>query len=138
MNKTEALSLELIHRKLDASQEAVEAALIMIYERQTAEERLGRFSVQTNGVGFSKFDAEFCTSLVDQLKRGRRLTPKQLAIARKKMKRYWRQLITTMTTTLPEPLVDDAPEPKAAGPVMGALPIPREVAEAAARDYASW
>lgn len=97
---------EEIHRRLDGSQEAVEAALLLIYERQTQEERAGAYTRVHNGVGFSKFDAEFCTSLVDQLKRGRKLTERQLPYARKKMKRYWRQLVTCMTTKVPEVMVE--------------------------------
>jgi hypothetical protein len=95
-----------IHRRLDSSQDAVEAALLIIYDRQTAEERAGAYTKIQNGVGFSKFDAEFCTSLVEQLKRGRKLTERQLPYARKKMKRYWRQLVTCMTTEVPDVLVD--------------------------------
>lgn len=94
---------EQIERTLDASREAVEAALVAIYDRQTAEEKAGHYSREQNGVGFSKFDAEFCTSLVQQIKRGRSLTPNQLAVARKKTKRYWRQLLVVMNTEPPKP-----------------------------------
>lgn len=107
MSKAEQLTRDFIEGQLDASREAVEAALVAIYERQTQEERVGAYSIETNGVGFSKFDADFCTSLVQQIKRGKSLTERQLPFARKKMKRYWRQLIVVMTTKVPEPMVDN-------------------------------
>lgn len=108
--RTDHLSQDFIHRQLDASQDAVEAALLAILDRQTAEERAGYYTREANGVGFSKFDAEFCTSLCHQLKMGRKLTPRQLEVARKKVKRYWRQLITVMTTEAPMPVGDNAQE----------------------------
>jgi hypothetical protein len=113
VTKAEHLTQDFIHGKLDASSHAVEAALLAIYERQTQEERCGAYSIETNGVGFSKFDADFCTSLVEQLKRGRHLTERQLPIARRKMKRYWRQLVTCMTTEVGQlpPVVRNDPIP---------------------------
>jgi hypothetical protein len=139
VNKTEHLSQEFIHAQLDASQEAVEAALLAIYERQTAEERLHAFTHVENGVGFSKFDAEFCTSLCVQLQRGRKLTPRQLEVARRKTKRYWRQLITLLSTEVREPLVDapvrvNASTPKPATPAH----VPAAVREEASDAFMSW
>ena len=138
VTRAEQLSQEFIWGRLDASSDAVEAALVAIYERQTLEERAGRYSVLTNSVGFNKFDAEFCTSLVVQIQRGRHLTPRQLPHARKKMKRYWRQLITIQTTHVPEPMVDNdepilAPSIRAQH-LPGAAPVPERAHEL----YASW
>jgi hypothetical protein len=33
------------------------------------------------------------SSLAEQIREGKRLTPKQMAIARNKMKKYWKQLM---------------------------------------------
>jgi hypothetical protein len=134
MNKAGHLTQEFIWGQLDGSQAAVEAALVAIYDRQTAEERAGAYTRENNGVGFSKFDAEFCTSLVQQIKRGKPLTPRQLEVARKKAKRYWRQLITVMTTAAPQPVEIDAPVPVAQRPIAPTLERSRE----AASSYASW
>jgi hypothetical protein len=136
MKATDQYSQDLIHRRLDASQEAVEAALMVIYDRQTAEERAGAYARETNGVGFSKFDAEFCTSLVEQLKRGKKLTPKQLEVARRKMKRYWRQLVTCMTTEPPPP----APETfvPAVRVVAGKPAVPTVMELEAAQEFGTW
>lgn len=83
---------ESIHALLDAKPRAVERAIVQIYRRQTSDERSTKHTRHTNGVGFSKWDAEILTSFAEQLLRGRTLSPKQLAIGRNKMKRYWRQL----------------------------------------------
>lgn len=138
MNKAEQLSQDFIHGQLDGSQKAVEVALIAIYERQTQEEKVGAYAIQTNGVGFSKFDAEFCTSLVQQLNRGRSLTPRQLEVARKKIKRYWRQLITCMTTEVPVPMVDNDRPTVAPMRRAPALPYVAPTVERASELYGSW
>lgn len=121
---------EEIERVLDASSQAVEAALVAIYERQTAEEKASRHTRQANGVGFNKFDAEICTSFVLRIKSGKPLTPNQLPIARKKMKRYWRQLLTVMHTEPPKPCEDVGP----------ALQInePRDEPHPLHNDYGTW
>jgi hypothetical protein len=121
MTKAEEHTQEFIHARLDASQDAVEAALLAIFERQTQEEKLGAYTHVANNVGFSKWDAEFCTSLVMRLKSGKHLTPNQLPHARRKMKRYWRQLITCMTEKLPDPLVE-IPQPAQPVRVVGRVP----------------
>ncbi len=82
-----------IHALLDKSPAAVMRAITAIYQRQTDDERSGAYTRETNGVGFSKFDAEFMTSLAIQIANGRGLSPKQMAVGRNKIKRYWRQLV---------------------------------------------
>lgn len=82
-----------IHALLDAKPRAVERALLALYARQLPDERTGQQSRHTNGVGFSKFDAPFCSDLAEKIKKGWTLSPKQLAVARNKCKRYHRQLV---------------------------------------------
>jgi hypothetical protein len=81
-----------IKQLLDSNQKAVERAIVAIYERQTADEKATHSTSKTNGVGFSQYDAEFLSSLAEWIKRGRSLSPRQLAIGRNKIKRYHRQL----------------------------------------------
>ncbi len=115
MIKAEALTQDFIHGQLDASLDAVEAALCAIYDRQRAEEALGLGLISSNSVGFSRYDREFCSSLVLQIKGGRRLTFRQCEFARRKLKvNYWRQLITLMTTELPDAMVDVSSAPRSA------------------------
>lgn len=82
-----------IHMMLDANSTAVVRALRAIAALQTDDELSGHHTRHTNGVGFSKFDAPFLTDMLLQINRGRTLSPKQLAVTRNKIKRYWRQLV---------------------------------------------
>ena len=72
---------------------ALVRAIMVVYGRQTEHEKYYGVTVEENGMGFGKVDAEFFTSLVAQLQAGRRLSEKQLAIARNKMPKYWKQLM---------------------------------------------
>lgn len=85
---------------LERSDRAVERAVVLIYHRQTADERAGEVTVHSNGVGFNAFDAEILSSFAKQIElnrwnmpEGRILSAKQMVIARRKMMRYTRQLI---------------------------------------------
>jgi hypothetical protein len=86
--------------RLDRDAYAVEEAILRIYDRQTSDEQNSLVTVHANGVGFSAFDAEFMSSLAQQIRanrygnpNGRRLSPRQLEIGRKKIKRYAGQLL---------------------------------------------
>lgn len=83
---------ETIQELIDSNDRAVAKAVLRIYEAQTREEKHSAMTVESNGVGFSGADAEFGTSLAQQLQSGRTLSPRQLAAARRMIRRYWRQL----------------------------------------------
>ena len=68
-------------------------SILVIYERQTDEEKYSGQTTEHNGRGFGKIDAEFFTQIVVQLKHGYPLTDRQMAVARNKMPKYWRQLM---------------------------------------------
>lgn len=84
---------------------AVERAILRIYERQTLSEQRAQETCERNGVGFSGVDGDIFSSFAEQIKKsprpaGRRLSPKQLALARKPDKnglprigRYAKQLL---------------------------------------------
>lgn len=84
---------ESIQSLLDRSDQAVTKALLAIYKLQTASEQAGHSTKEVNGVGFSQFDAPFLTDMVVALGRWGKLTPKQMAVTRNKIKRYHRQLV---------------------------------------------
>jgi len=92
MFKSQREAKEIIQKSIDTNDKAVEKAIKMIYSRQTADEQTGMATVEHNAVGFSAFDAEILTSFAQQLIRGRQLSPKQMAIGRNKIRRYWKQL----------------------------------------------
>lgn len=97
---------ESIHNLLDTNPRAVERALVAIYRRQTADEQAQHATRHSNGIGFSAFDAEFCTDVAQKLISGyyNGLTPKQLAVSRNKMKRYWRQLVEVAEQSSVQPV----------------------------------
>jgi hypothetical protein len=85
---------ESIQHLLDSNDEAVSKALMTIYARQTAAEKASQATVEHNGRGFTGTDAEFLSSIASRLPGyGYRLTARQLPHVRRKMRKYWRQLL---------------------------------------------
>ena len=66
--------------------------LLVIYAKQTASEQSSQNTSELNSVGFSGCDAEILSSFSEQVKRGRTLSPKQMALVFRKMPKYWEQL----------------------------------------------
>lgn len=83
---------ESIQALLDRNNAAVIRAVRALAARQTAAELATHHTSQVNGRGFNKHDAPFLTDILLQINRGRTLSPKQMAVARNKVKHYWRQL----------------------------------------------
>jgi hypothetical protein len=83
---------ESIQALLTKREDAVIRALLVLYGRQTTEEQRGKHTTEVNGRGFNQHDAPFLTEMVRSLQQWGRLTPKQMAVTRNKVKRYWRQL----------------------------------------------
>lgn len=77
---------------LEMDDAAVERAIVVIFERQTADEQAHAYCAHLNGRGFNKLDAEFGTSLAKGCLKYGHLTPKQLPYARKMMLKYVGQL----------------------------------------------
>jgi hypothetical protein len=100
LKKTEAIdkkgrlwSKESIQNLLKTNDNAVISALMRIYDRQTSDEQDVKDTRDWNSVGFTGVDAYILSSFVEGYKKYNRLTPKQMAIARNKMKKYWKQLL---------------------------------------------
>jgi hypothetical protein len=78
-------------------------ALYRVWENQTDDERRDEETKHHNGVGFNGCDGPILTSFGNRLHRccggerrlltGRELSPKQIAVARKCMPKYIRQLV---------------------------------------------
>ena len=97
-------SREQLNALLLRNNKAVERALVLLYERQTADEQIGECTVHANKVGFSGIDGEILTSFAKQILRspyppGQRLSPKQFAVVRKtnkngicRLAKYWAQI----------------------------------------------
>ena len=126
---------EFIANKLVTNNEWLIKGLLAIYNKQTDQEQAAGCTREDNGVGFNGADSVILSSFAEQIKRwqalplnqrrfGIPLSPKQLAIAKKKMPKYARQLAeiananrpeTSNATTAPQhqvnqPVDDDDPD----------------------------
>lgn len=88
---------DYIQYYIDRRDDAVIRALILIYDFQTSDEKAIGETRESNGVGFSGSDSEILTSFADQYKSKGWLSHKQIAMARKKIRKYWNQLYKLRT-----------------------------------------
>jgi hypothetical protein len=82
-----------IQKLLATNDRAVDRALIRIYERQTQDEKSAETTNHSNGRGFTGADAPFLTRLAKSCLRYNGLTEKQRYYVRRKIAKYWRQLV---------------------------------------------
>lgn len=78
---------------------AREKALLVLLDRQTADEQASERTIEHNGRGFTGYDAELLTSFAKQVRLnrygnppGQRLSPRQHEIAIKRLPKYAKQL----------------------------------------------
>lgn len=90
-----------IKQLLETNDQMVVRSLVKLYECQTADEQVERETKHHNGVGFSAFDASILSSFAQQVKQNRRLSVKQMEIARKKLTRYSKQLTAIANSGMP-------------------------------------
>jgi len=83
---------EDIKQLLSENDHAVMRAVVAIWQYQTSHEKLHMHTNEHNLVGFSAFDANILSSFAEQIGRGRSLSIKQLAVARRRMMKYVGQL----------------------------------------------
>lgn len=72
---------------------AVVRGVIQIYNRQTFDEQVEQESNVENGIGFSKNDAPFMSTVAIAFITGKQVDAKTFEIARNKMLHYWKQLM---------------------------------------------
>lgn len=91
---------ESILNLLETNNKMVERSIIVIFERQTADEQQSYTTNRTNGRGFNGVDAHFGTVLANVViankynrMPGEILSIKQRQIARKMLKKYVGQLV---------------------------------------------
>jgi hypothetical protein len=78
---------------LDSNDKAVWKAVHRIYQNQTDAEKMVGETSEYNGIGFSGADGGLLSSFAQFYEKHGHLSQKQTAIARKKMKKYTRQLL---------------------------------------------
>ena len=100
LKKTEAIDKngkiwgkEAIRELLLKNDLAVYAGMLRIYDRQTSSEQASQETHEFNEIGFSGCDGHIMSSFTEAYKKYGRLTEKQMIIARKKMVKYWAQLL---------------------------------------------
>lgn len=92
---------DAIEALLQSNDRAVEKAVLVLFARQTEDERVTLSTKHSNNRGLTAYDAEYFSKLAAQLNRGQPLWPYQLSILRKRRKdagssrigKYHRQLI---------------------------------------------
>ena len=83
---------EAIKLLLERNPQAVERAVVAIYQRQTDDERERDETRHDNGVGFNAFHAHLGSYYARWILSGRRLSGHHLDKARRMMRRYVGQL----------------------------------------------
>ena len=82
-----------LQKLLCRSDQAVESALIRIYDLQTPLEKATDMSVQENGFGFNRVDAQYLSKYANMVKMGHHLTKDEVCRVRSRMLKYWKQLM---------------------------------------------
>lgn len=80
-------------------------ALLKIYEFQTADEQEVGYTREYNGVGFTGVDGDILSSFAEFLKSRKFLSPKQMTILKKKMPKYWKQVLKISDTSKLNPMI---------------------------------
>lgn len=84
---------EKMQKLLDENDRAVNKAIVVIYSLQTEDEKINKQTSHSNGVGFSGIDAGIMSSYAEFIKDRGGLTPRQMLIGRRIIRKYWRQLV---------------------------------------------
>ena len=94
---------EMIEENINADDEWLVRGLLAIYQRQTSDEQASEATRHNNQRGFNGLDAHILSSFAAQVLRWQKtppaerrfpnpLSPKQIAICRRKMRKYCAQL----------------------------------------------
>lgn len=99
---------QYIQNLLRTNDEALLRSVVVIFESQTLEEVYSYKSLENNGVGFNKFDAEFLTGIAHKIKLRKRITDEEMHILRTKMPKYWKQLMNISKENVKKKKLNDA------------------------------
>lgn len=96
-----AWTIEPVRHRLATDSGFVAWALEVLFQRQTASERAGRRTSVLNGQGFNRADSYILSSLARHFQGRGYLTPDQLAVARRRLRKYAGQLSRVAETVRP-------------------------------------
>lgn len=97
-----------IAHKLGSDSRWAERAITVLYGFQTEDEQVSNATKERNGAGFNGTDAFILSSFAEQIARGRTLSPKQQAIAFRKLPKYAGQIEGVTPTVAKEVLTSKA------------------------------
>jgi hypothetical protein len=100
---------EYLQNLLVKNQNALYKAILVIYDRQTPDEKESYVSVHDNNKGFSKVDCEFLTGIAKKILHGQPLTKDEYYKARNKMKKYWKQLMIVSKQKMARKVDEESP-----------------------------
>lgn len=83
---------KLIH-KIKTHRGWAATALIAVWKRQTAEEQRIKSVIFSNGKGFNSCDVFILSKISEYCLSTHRLTDRQWAIVRRRLPKYWKQLL---------------------------------------------
>jgi hypothetical protein len=101
-------TLEIVREKLGTDINWMRRALVVITEKnQTSDEQATGDTRWANGIGWNGVDAKILTSFAGQVKKGWKLSDKQVAVAQKKLPKYAKQVLALINENNipPEPRV---------------------------------
>tara|TARA_R100000734_G_C3288255_1_gene80540 strand:- start:84 stop:458 length:375 start_codon:yes stop_codon:yes gene_type:complete len=90
---TKTATRDYLKEQLAVNDKWIKKALIEILSNQTDDEVTNECTSNLNGIGFTGADAEILTSFAKQLMRRGYLSTKQMEITRRKMPKYWKQIM---------------------------------------------
>jgi len=98
---------DAIKEKLRTDRAWVEKAILTIYSCQTEREQRLDEAISRNGIGFTGVDAPILSGFARWLSTGkdRHLTPLQFMVAKRKMPKYWKQILEAIKAKNPEPVL---------------------------------
>jgi len=93
-NITKTQIRDYVRTKLGTDPRWAKAALLKIFEFQTASEQTAEVTHEHNGIGFTGADGQILASFAKQFKSKGYLSPKQMYLLFKKMPKYWNQILS--------------------------------------------
>lgn len=84
---------EFIQSQLTTNPKWIERGLIVLFNRQTEDEKSSHETKWENGMGFNGSDSGYLTYCAKWVLQGRRLNEKHLEKCGGKLKKYWKQIL---------------------------------------------
>jgi transcription initiation factor IIE alpha subunit len=92
LNQRYMYTKEEIQQNISTNPKWIERSLIVLYERQTYDERHSGETTSLNGIGFNSSDSRYLSYCSRWLLQGKHLNQKHLEKCGGKLKKYWKQI----------------------------------------------